>query len=283
MVANKSGVTIERRTLNATRRVGELKRGFHSAARERGLAQKKFDEAEHAVQQGSAEIRRVADLLAQAQVEVDGLKGDKKQIDSEIATITTARDPELERERLGAVCIDLDRALAKITKEYASTEKALSAAEATAHQTAGAATQAALDLKRAHRKARQAAMKAGFADEKLTAKAVLSKAEMAPTELEINNWRREMEMNTRRVAELSGQIGEGGVSALSLGNEERAFNERKKAYDRACSEQARRGEQIKVLAQRLERARALREELDSCRCGHGLYAQLADDLRRDRF
>ena len=59
-------------------------------------------------------------------------------------------------------------------------------------------------------------MKAGFADEKLAAQAVLSKAEMARTEREINHWRREMEMNTRRVAELSGQLGEGGVSAQSL-------------------------------------------------------------------
>ena len=283
LVANDSGTTIERRVLNATRRVDELKRRYDRAARKRELAQQKLVEAEHAVKQASAAIRRVADLLAQAEIDVDGLKADCKQIDAEIATITTARDPEAERERLSAVCVDLDRALANITKEHAAMEKALSAAEAIAHQSTGAAAQATLDWKRAHRKARQAATKAGFVDEKLAAQAVLSKAEMARTEREINHWRREMEMNTRRVAELLGQLGEDGVSAQSLRSEERAFSERKNAYDRARSEQARRDEQIKVLAQRLERSRALHEELDSCRCSHGLYAQLADDLRSDRF
>ncbi len=80
-----------------------------------------------------------------------------------------------------------------------------------------------------------------------------------------------------------GQLGEDGVSAQSLRSEERAFNECKNAYDRARSEQARRDEQIMALAQRLERSVALREELESCRCSHGLYTRLADELRSDRF
>ena len=134
LVANDGGATIERRVLNATRRVGELKRRYDRAARKRELAQQKFVEAEHAVQQASAAFRRVADLLAQAELEVDGLNADRKQIDAEIATITTARDPQAERERLSAVCVDLDRALTNITKEHTATEKALSAAEAIAHQ-----------------------------------------------------------------------------------------------------------------------------------------------------
>jgi len=106
---------------------------------------------------------------------------------------------------------------------------------------------------------------------------------MARTEREINHWRHEMEMNTRRVAELLGQIGEGAVSAQRLRDEAHALDERKSAYDRFRSEQARRDEQIKVLAQRLERVRALREELESCQCSHSLYSQLADELRSDRF
>ncbi len=178
----------------------ELKGRYEHAARRRELAQHKFVEAKHAVKQASAAIRRVADLLAQAEIEVDGLKADWKQIDAEIATITTARDPEAERERLGAVCVGLDKALDNITKEHATLEKTLSAAEAIAHQGTRAAAQAALDWKRAHRKARQAATKPGFADEKLATQAVLSKAEMARTEREINHWRHEMEMNSGRVA-----------------------------------------------------------------------------------
>ena len=283
LVANDSGATIERRVLTATKRIVELKRGHDCAARECELARQKIVEAEHAVKQASAAIRRVVDLWAQAEIEVDGLKADRKQIDAEITTITTARDPQAKRECLGAVCVDLERALVTITKEHTAAEKDLSAAEAIAHQSTRAVAQAALDWKRAHRKARRAAMKAGFADEKLAAQAVLSKAETARTEREINHRRREAEVNTMRVAELLGQLGEGGVSAQSLRNEERAFSERKGAYDRARSEQARRDEQIMALAQRLERARALHEELDSCRCSHGLYAQLADELRSDHF
>jgi chromosome segregation ATPase len=120
------------------------------------MAQHELVEAEHAVNQAAAAIRRVAELLAQAEIEVGGLKADWKQIDAEIATITTARDPEAERERLSAVCLDLDRALANITKEHVALEKALSAAEAIAHQSAGAAAQATMDWKRMHRKARRA-------------------------------------------------------------------------------------------------------------------------------
>jgi chromosome segregation ATPase len=174
------------------------------------MAQHELVEAEHAVNQAAAAIRRVAELLAQAEIEVGGLKADWKEIDAEIATITTARDPQPERNRLGTVCIDLDRAIADITKEYATTEKALSAAEAIFHQSARAAAQAALDWKRAHGKARWGATIAGFDDEQLAAQAMLSRAEMARTEREINRWRHEMEMNTRRVAELLGQIGRAG-------------------------------------------------------------------------
>jgi exonuclease SbcC len=92
-----------------------------------------------------------------------------------------------------------------------------------------------------------------------------------------------MEINTRRVVELAGEIGEAEVSAQSLRCEERAFTVCKEVYDRGRSEQARRGEQIKVLELRLERAGALREELGSGRRSHALYAQLGDDLRSDRF
>ena len=163
-------------------------------------SRQKFVEAEHAVKQASAAIRRVVDLLAQVEIEVDSLKTDRKQIDAEIATITTARDPEAERERLSAVCLDFDRALANITKEQVAMEKALAAAEAIADQSTRAVAQAVLDWKRAHRNARRAATKPGFADEKLATQAVLSKAEMARTEREINHWRHEMEMNSGRVA-----------------------------------------------------------------------------------
>src|SRR5271170_782592 len=227
LVAEDSGATIERRVLNATRRMDELKRRNDRAAGTRERAQQKLVEAEHTFQPASAAITRVADLLAQAEIEVDGLNADRKQIDAEIATITTARDPQAERNRLGTVCIDLDRALADITKQYATTEKALSAAEAIFHQSARAAAQAALEWKCARRKARRAAIKAGFADEKFAAQAVLSRAEMVRTEREINHWRREAEVNTRRVAELSSQLGEGRVSAQSLLEEARALDELK--------------------------------------------------------
>jgi exonuclease SbcC len=283
LVANESGATIERRILNATRRVAGQKSSHDCAARMRELAQKKFDDASRAFDQASAETKRVADLLAQVGVEVDGLKAETSQVNSEIVEITAARDPKAERERLAAICSDLDRALANVTQAHANTAKALSAAAATIAQAARAAAQAALDVKRTDGKAHQAAKNAGFADVTLAAKAVLSNAEIARAERRASTWQRETELNARRVAELAGQLVEGGVSAETLGTQERVFNERKGAYDRATGERARRQEQIRQLALRLERARSLRRKLESCRRSHGLYAQLADDLRSDRF
>lgn len=73
------------------------------------------------------------------------------------------------------------------------------------------------------------------------------------------------------------------VSDQFLKKEEAGFSNHKKAHADALTEHARCGEEIRHLEDQVKRAIELAVELKEHRGVHALYAQLADDLRGERF
>jgi exonuclease SbcC len=85
------------------------------------------------------------------------------------------------------------------------------------------------------------------------------------------------------VTELEGQLKDGGVSAESLRTAEAELLARKTKHDSARDERARLSQEISQLGERVKRAKELTIDLGTHRQRHTLYAQLAEDLRSDRF
>jgi DNA repair protein SbcC/Rad50 len=283
LVAEDRGSTIEVRVQNAVKRIAVLRKRFEEAVKTRETAQKTTNYATRAAEKAEGDKKRIADLLAQAQAQMNSLKAEVARINLEIGKVTKAPDPKAERERLAGVYTDLEDTLNAARKEYSAAEKQLAAAEVKAQQTAEARTQAARDLEATQLKARDAVVAAGFPDESAAKNAALAAADIKRLEIEVRTWQRDRDATQKRVTELEGQLNDGGVSAESLRAAEAQFLARKTKYDAARDERARLSQRISQVAERVKRAKELTIDLGLHRQSHTLYAQLADDLRSDRF
>jgi exonuclease SbcC len=142
---------------------------------------------------------------------------------------------------------------------------------------------ATADATGARAAARQAAVAAGFTDERAAADATLSEAEIQTIAAAVEAYERERSLCERRIGELEQQLAGARVAQHQSDAAETAVGEARDGLERARITQAEAVGRIARLRAEIERAEALRAELTSGRTQFGLYQTLAQDLRNDRF
>jgi exonuclease SbcC len=283
LIANEKGDTIEKRILSGVTRVAELRRRHQDASGARDKAQKAYDETGSNIEKARGAVEKAAALLTQAESEIKGLQDEVDRVNADIAKVTQAPDPKAERERLIEACTDLEDALSKARREHGEAEKRLSAAETKAEETDKVARQAVNDADEAQKKAHEAATEAGFQDENALKRSALPNAEIDRLDAQVRDWTRDRDATAKRERELLDEIGNDQVSEETLQKAQTVFSNHKTAHAGVLIEHARCGEEIRHLKEQVKRAIELAAELKEHRGVHSLYAQLADDLRSERF
>jgi exonuclease SbcC len=283
LVAQERGPTLETRILGGVARVTELRRRHERAVSEIEKMQKARDQVNRIIEKARSEADTAAALISQAEAETKDLKDEIKRVNSDIAKVTEAPDPKAERERLIGVCTDLENALNKAQKEHGVAEIRLSAAESKADETDNATRQAVQDADEARKRAHEGAREAGFDDEAAVRMASLGSVEIARLEGEVRDWTRVRDATAKRGQELVDELGNDRVSEDTLHKEENLFSTRRKTHSDAIAEHARCGQEIQQLDEQVKRATELADQLKQHRGVYTLYAQLADDLRSERF
>ena len=139
------------------------------------------------------------------------------------------------------------------------------------------------DAGRAGEAARTAAVTSGFPDEVAAAEAELGSREQRQIEEQVRAHRDERRTIEGRIGELAGELQGEEVTQETLDAAETAAKELSDRLTGARNLRTRLDEQIRALKQTIERANALRHELEKQRAEYGIYHGLALDLRSDRF
>jgi DNA repair protein SbcC/Rad50 len=283
MVGHEHGHTLEARVLSGVARITELRRRHERAVTELNKAQKARDEVDRTIEKARNTANTAAAIINQAETEAKRIENEIERVNLDIARITEASDPKVEREKLIGIYADLEDALSKAQKEFSAAEIRLSAAESRADETDKGARQAVQDAESAQKAVHEGARAAGFHDEAALTAAALPSAEFARLEGEVRDWTRDRDATLRREKELVGELGDEQVSEETLHKQESLFSNRRKAHADAIAEHARCSQRIQQLDQQVRRATELADELNQHRRVYTLYAQLADDLRSERF
>lgn len=216
----------------------------------------------------------------------EALERDQKriaQLRREIADVAKTDDPQSElaavERQIEQLSTGRDQAQQKhdaLAGKLNSAQHETSTAEreqADAQQRVDAA-QASLD---------EAVIQHEFADVGTALAAFLEPDEIGLRREEVNAHRRQQAVVENRIGELTAALGERRVSQEELLAAEKAFEEAEKAERAASQACATLKNEISEAEAKLKRLEKIRQELETFRQKQGLYKQLAEDFRANRF
>jgi exonuclease SbcC len=163
------------------------------------------------------------------------------------------------------------------------TETELSAAAARLEASEGTHKSAQRDAQLASQAAWTATERAGFDDEAAAVEAELSPSEQRQISEQVRTHRDERRTLETRISELVSELQGEEVAQETLNAAEAKVTEMRDCLGAAQNSRAVLDREILALTDAIERAKALRGELEKQRAEHAVYHGLALDLRSDRF
>jgi exonuclease SbcC len=283
LIIIQPGTAIEEQVTAAYNLASERKRRYAAAIEARDSAAGAAEKIKHSVEGAATAIGSLQELLLQADSTVMDVSRHIAEIDEAVRKVTSAADPSAERERLLKRQSNIEAGLKTAEEADSAIAGKLSAVEARVDACERAKEAAEGRVQRSREQARDAAISAGFADEAEVFEAELDVAEAQRISNEVESYHRERTTVAERVRQLWQDLSGEMVTQDALQATEDAVTNLRDKHTEAVGSHAALDRQIIDLSRAIERAAALRQELETQRNQHSIYRSLALDLRSDRF
>lgn len=264
--------------------LGVQRKAYQEATSERQEAELAAQRAAHEVEQKTSELKSSQQMLGDLQVEIDSAAKEIESLADQIETVTTAADPAAERNELAAHVERLETEHMARVKAAHDAATAYVAAETKLEEARRSAAHTSKEAEAARKRAREAALEAGFVDEDVARESALT-AEVC-TELlrEVEHHARETHALRERIQELETELAEAGeVTEEEVRAAEANRDRKRQAREELIAEAASLKEKLATLKRRLRDAQKLEKELFKTQGRYGIFKRLADDLRGERF
>lgn len=220
-------------------------------------------------------------------VEAEGRLGETEEslerLRREIRSVTDSEEPQSERGQIDARIKTLETELASASQAAAGAERDREGARGQIEPLRRFAEEAALAAERLTRETEGAIRDSFFPDADAIRAAALSVEETEVLRTRIDHHRGAVRTLESRIAELVNELNGRRVAGDELKQAEEDWRKCHEQHQTARDEQASTAHQVRQLEEKLERADALRRELDDHRRQHRVYLRLASDLQSDRF
>ena len=275
--------TVEEQAKAAYRAAAEARDKHEAAGAARDQAGRTAQQAQQARETAKTAATRQEDRVKELDERVAGLSRQIAEIDAEVRNVTTSADPAAERANLHRRRTGIDAALRTSKDAEAQTASTLSAADARRGDRAKALAQALDDAKTARAATAAAIAAAGFADAAEVLDVELDAAARQEIERAVAAFRDELALAAAQIKTLTAELDGDEVSQQRLDEAEAKAAESRDSLSTAVKERAVVDQQIRHLSEAIQRADALRAQLDELHAKHAVYQTLAHDLRSDRF
>ncbi|MEO8360176.1 MAG: SbcC/MukB-like Walker B domain-containing protein [Vicinamibacteria bacterium] len=253
-------------------------------------AKQRLDTAERAIEAAKAEEasrrERVTDKQA-AQAELEKELGANQQtlaaLRAQIAAVTQSFDPAAEATELAKQVRALEDALNKAETSAAAAQREQVKAQSESRLLIGAASKARDEATARAKRRDEALSKAGFLDEAAVGAAVLDSATTARFTERVRKFDHDLHAVEQQVATLQEELGEVRVSDEQLTAADVLAKDLSKEAEKQYGEQKILEEQIDRMKTRIDRSRAMKDQLQIDEQSLRVHGQLAGDLRSDKF
>jgi exonuclease SbcC len=236
-----------------------------------------------AVEGKAAAVGQFREAAALANSHVALILAELENLDARINAVTAHPDPAAESADLatkaGEIESRLDGARAALAEAQTKLATADAVAAAAAEQAAGAAGEAAGLIRRAEAAVRAA----GFASAREAKDAIIEPATMAGLRKSVQDYRVDQEATDRRISVLERELGGREASEAALNAAAAELEAVSRERDAAVGAVATLNAQIQRTRDRMEQGKQLAAEHGRCKAERGVYRQLAEELRTDRF
>jgi exonuclease SbcC len=273
---------IEAQVQDAWRRATAAKQRHEAAHAACGDAERTALAREREAERHGHTATQLADRLTADDNRIAEIARQIAEIDAEVRGVT-AKDPAAERKTLERRRSTLETARQESQDADRRTATGLAVAAARLEDSDSARKTAWEDARRDGEAARAAAVAAGFLDADGAAEAELGRQEQQLIGEEARAHREERRAVEVLIGELAGELRGEEVTQSALDAAEDAVNALSDRLINARGSRARLDEQIRALTVAIERADALRQELEKQRAEHRVFHGLALDLQSNRF
>ena len=283
LVGGKASTPIEERVLEQLKELATLEEAHDEAEKRITAANKKVGTLEGNVEKAEAALTAADEKLAEAGSQTAELSDEVKQLTASIRKVTTHADPAAEREA--------------VAERASKLESELEAAESLVQGAKHEETEADAELKTMLRQfervkevakqkraeASTALAERGFKSEEQARASVLATAEERRLAKLIEKHGRDLHTAKTRIAVLEGETAGRLVTDEAFTDFSGKVEQLRDAHEDGTGKEATLKEQLKELRRKATAAVELTKRADAELLEQGQYAQLASDLRSDRF
>jgi exonuclease SbcC len=281
--AKNVGGTPEDWILSEAKNQAQLREQHTDATAKVRKLEKALDESRNELGRIKTQVEMCRNKRGDLQGQIDETNDEIAEYDKQITEVTTSPDPNAEADVLARRITELETALVEAQDEERRRSNEATSAETTYEEVLRTAEDAGVRFRATAERARHEVAAAGFAVEEEARKARLSVEEQLRIDQVVSEYRQEHHAAKQRVAELERELGGREVTGEDLVSKEKDLAGLRKDYDEGLERAGALRQEIKELAQKIQRAEQIRQDLEAKRRRHFIYQSLSYDLRGEHF